>query len=66
MNVRALRHGMRVAMKSLLLHLGPSSEGATIVEYGLILGLIAIVCLVAVALLGDNLNAFFTSFAPQI
>ena len=53
-------------MKSLLLHLGPSSEGATIVEYGLILGLIAIVCLVAVALLGDNLNAFFTSFAPQI
>ena len=35
--------------------------GATAVEYGLIVGLIAVVIIAAVALLGGQLSAFFTN-----
>lgn len=34
-------------------------EGATAVEYGLIVGLIAVVIIAAVILLGQNLNGLF-------
>ena len=36
-------------------------EGATLVEYGLLVGLIAIVAIGAITLLGDEINAVFTS-----
>lgn len=35
-------------------------EGATAVEYGLIVGLIAVVIIAAVVLLGGTLSGFFT------
>ena len=35
-------------------------EGATAVEYGLIVGLIAVVIIVAVGVLGNTLSGFFT------
>ncbi len=35
-------------------------KGATAVEYGLIVGLIAVVIIVAVGLLGGTLSGFFT------
>jgi pilus assembly protein Flp/PilA len=41
-------------------------EGATMVEYGLMVALIAVVCLVAVGLIGTNLNATFTAIAGAI
>jgi pilus assembly protein Flp/PilA len=41
-------------------------EGATMVEYGLMLALIAVVCLVAVALIGTNANLMFTTVATSI
>ena len=41
-------------------------EGATMVEYGLMVALIAVVCVVAVALLGTNIKAMFTSVAGSI
>ena len=34
-------------------------EGATMVEYGLMVALIAVVCIVAVGLLGTKLNTMF-------
>lgn len=34
-------------------------EGATMVEYGLMVALIAVVCIAAVTLIGSNLNAKF-------
>ena len=34
-------------------------EGATMVEYGLMVGLIAAVCIAAVTLLGTDLSALF-------
>jgi pilus assembly protein Flp/PilA len=41
-------------------------EGATMVEYGLMLALIAAVCLVAVALIGTNASTMFNSIAGSL
>jgi pilus assembly protein Flp/PilA len=41
-------------------------EGATMVEYGLMLALIAAVCLVAVKLLGTNASTMFNSIAGSL
>jgi len=40
-----------------------SEAGATMVEYSLMVALIAIVCLAAVALLGTNVNAIYNQMA---
>ena len=41
-------------------------KGATAVEYGLMVALIAIVIIGAVTLLGGNLNALFNDIAAKI
>ena len=41
-------------------------EGATMVEYGLMVALIAVVCIAAVTLLGTQIKAVFTSIAGSI
>lgn len=41
-------------------------EGATMVEYGLMVALIAVVCIAAVTLLGANLSAMFNAIAVAI
>ncbi|MDP1808006.1 MAG: Flp family type IVb pilin [Actinomycetota bacterium] len=41
-------------------------EGATAVEYGLMVALIAIVMMAGVTLLGANLNVLFTNIAGKI
>ena len=41
-------------------------EGVTMVEYGLMLALIAVVCIGAVQLIGTNLNNMFTTIAGDI
>ncbi len=41
-------------------------EGATMVEYGLMVALIAIVCLAAVTLLGTNVQAVFNQIAAGV
>jgi pilus assembly protein Flp/PilA len=41
-------------------------KGATAVEYGLMIALIAIVILVAVALLGGNLSGIFNQTAQSV
>lgn len=43
-----------------------SERGASAVEYGLLVGLIAVVIIVAVTLLGNNLSAIFTKTANSI
>ncbi len=40
--------------------------GATAVEYGLIVGLIAVVIVVAVATLGGTLNGFFQNINTEL
>jgi pilus assembly protein Flp/PilA len=41
-------------------------EGATMVEYGVIVALIAAVCIAVVALIGTNINAAFTSVNSKL
>ena len=41
-------------------------QGATAVEYGLMVALIAIVIIAAVALIGDNLQAVFQEVANSL
>jgi pilus assembly protein Flp/PilA len=43
-----------------------NDEGATMVEYGLLIALIALVALVAVKTLGTNLSSLFTTVAGSI
>ncbi|MBS0265197.1 MAG: Flp family type IVb pilin [Planctomycetes bacterium] len=42
---------------------GRRETGATMVEYGLMVALIAVVCLAAVTLLGTNVKAIFNQIA---
>ena len=41
-------------------------EGATMVEYGLMVALIAVVCIVAVGTLGGNINDMFGDVATEV
>jgi pilus assembly protein Flp/PilA len=50
-----------VALQALLHTLRSDEKGATAVEYGLMVSLIAIVIIVAVALVGTNLSAVFNT-----
>jgi pilus assembly protein Flp/PilA len=43
-----------------------SDRGATAVEYGLMVALIAIVIIVAVTLLGTNLSTLFNNVATKV
>ena len=40
--------------------------GAALVEYGLLAGLIAVVCLAAVTLLGQEISTAFSSYAAAL
>ena len=46
--------------------LGKATKGATAVEYGLLVALIAAVIIVAVTLLGSKLSALFNSISTSI
>ena len=46
--------------------LAAREKGATAVEYGLMVALIAIVIIVAVALLGTNLSTLFSNTANSV
>lgn len=41
-------------------------EGATMVEYGIMVALIAVICIIAVGLIGTNLSGSFTNVAGQL
>ena len=43
-----------------------NEEGATMVEYGLMLALIAIVCIVAITLVGDQSNITFNNVGGSL
>ena len=43
-----------------------SERGASLVEYALLLALIAVVCIVAIGILGDNANSKFGSVGSSI
>ena len=43
-----------------------NDEAATMVEYALMLGLIAVVCIAAVTLIGTNANTIFTNIKDNL
>ena len=53
-------------MKHLIAIFHNDDEGATMVEYGLIVALIAVVCIAAVVLIGKNLSGVFTTVAGSV
>jgi pilus assembly protein Flp/PilA len=53
-------------MMKKVIHFFKDEEGATMVEYALMVALIAAVCVGAVTLLGGNANTSFTNSANNI
>ena len=49
-----------------LINFFKDEEGATMVEYALMLALIAIICIGAVQLIGQNADATFSEAADQL
>jgi pilus assembly protein Flp/PilA len=49
-------------MRKLISRFRPDEEGAALVEYGMLIGLIAVVCLVAVTTLGTEISAAFSQY----
>ena len=48
-------------MHKLMTRFVKDDEGAALVEYGILVGLIAVVCIVAVGTLGTTINTVFTT-----
>ncbi|MDE2571781.1 MAG: Flp family type IVb pilin [bacterium] len=53
---------MKTALKNLL----RDDEGASLVEYGLLLGLIAVAAIGALSILGGKISAMFTSVSGEL
>jgi len=53
-------------MRKLIARLRPDEEGAALVEYGMLIGLIAVVCLVAVTTLGTEISSAFSYYAVHL
>ena len=51
---------------NILSHFAQDESGATAIEYGLIAGLIAVVCIGAFSLVGGNLSAKFNTIAGNL
>jgi len=48
-------------MRRLITRFQSDEEGAALIEYGMLVGLIAVVCVVAIQLLGTQINTVFTN-----
>ncbi|MHC5540096.1 Flp family type IVb pilin [Singulisphaera rosea] len=53
-------------MKDFFKHIFTDEDGATMAEYALMIGLIAIVVIAGATLLGTNLNSKFDSVATSV
>lgn len=51
---------------NLMIRLRSEEKGATAVEYGIMVALIAVVIIVAVSLLGNNLSGMFNNVAGKV
>jgi pilus assembly protein Flp/PilA len=53
-------------MRKFLNRFRKDEEGASLVEYGMLVGLIAVVCIVAVTTLGTEVSAVFSLLASDM
>lgn len=61
-----LRYWQRFALPALRARFGRSEQGANLVEYALLVGFIALVCILAVQFLGTEVSSKFSSVGPGI
>jgi pilus assembly protein Flp/PilA len=57
---------IKVCFLQLIQRFRKDEQGAALVEYGLLLGLIAVICIVAVTLLGNKVSNAFSSIAAAL
>jgi pilus assembly protein Flp/PilA len=57
---------MAKILRAVAKFVGGKEEGATLAEYGLLLALIAVVCIAAITLLGTSISSMFVSIAGSI
>ena len=53
-------------MHKIIDRFGREEEGAALVEYGMLVGLIAVICVVAVTTLGTEVSAAFSNIASAL
>jgi pilus assembly protein Flp/PilA len=53
-------------MRKLINRLRRDDEGAALVEYGMLVGLIAVICVVAVTTLGTEVSTAFSRIASSL
>jgi pilus assembly protein Flp/PilA len=58
--------GRILLMRSLINRFRNDDEGAALVEYGMLVGLIAVICLVAVTTLGTEISTAFSIVANAL
>jgi pilus assembly protein Flp/PilA len=61
-----MRNYLTAAKKFLDRLVGRKEEGASLAEYGLLLALIAIVCIAAITVLGTQISSMFTGLSSSI
>jgi pilus assembly protein Flp/PilA len=53
-------------VRKLIYRLHWNEDGAALVEYGMLIGLVAVVCLVAVTTLGSEISSAFSYYALHL
>jgi pilus assembly protein Flp/PilA len=57
---------LTTAKKFIAKYITRKEEGATLAEYGLLLALIAVVCILAITALGTKISSMFSTLAGSI
>ena len=53
-------------MRNLVTRFAKNDEGAALIEYGMLVGLIAVICVVAVTTLGTEVSTAFSKIASGL
>ena len=58
--------GKESQVRKLICRFRRDEDGAALIEYGMLIGLIAVVCLVAVTTLGTEISSAFSYYAAHL
>ena len=58
--------GIQRFLTQLLARFGHDEQGAALVEYGILVGLIAVICIAAVTIVGTQVSAAFSKIASSL
>ena len=61
-----MRQYLSAARRFVAKYVTRKEEGATLAEYGLLLALIAVVCIAAITLLGTQISSMFVSVSGSV